>query len=175
MNRKLELMVAALLLAAAIAAVAGRAHEHGVARLDVGVEADRVSLLLEVPLDSLLGFEREPRTDAERAQAAATLAKLRDAGALFRIDPAAHCKPGRVDLRSAALGLGDAAPANDGHADLDATFDFSCKDGNKSGFVEVHLFEAFPRLQRLDVQTATRRGQMKATLVRPVTRLPLAR
>jgi hypothetical protein len=175
MNRKLELMGGALLLSATIAASAGKPHEHGVARLDVGVEAERVSLLLEAPLDSLLGFEREPRTDAERAQADAALARLRDAGTLFGIDPAAQCAPGHVELRSAALGLGDAAPAKEGHADLEATFDFNCRDGNKSGFVQVHLFEAFPRLQRLDVQTATRRGQMKATLVRPVTRLPLAR
>jgi hypothetical protein len=182
MNRFLPL---AVLLCCAVAVMkpawAGKAHEHGVARLDVAVEPLRVTFLLEMPLDSLVGFEREPRGDAEKALVDAAVARLKDAAALFRIDPAAGCKPGKVSLESAALGLGAAAAATgtpaakDAHADIDASFDFDCKDGSKAGFVEVGLFDAFARLQRVDVQTATRRGQMKATLKRPVTRVPLAR
>jgi len=172
-------MKSTLLLAAlaviAVPALAGKPHEHGVARLDVAVEPALVTLLLEVPLDSLLGFEHEPKTDAERQQAAAALARLRDAGALFHIDPAAGCVAGKVELVSAALGLGGAAAGAGGHEDLDAKIEFGCKDGNRAGFVEVGLFDAFARLQRVDVQAVTRRGQLKATLRRPVTRLPLAR
>jgi len=179
MTWNLRLGIATLLLAAATAVSAAKAHEHGVARLDIAVEATRVSFLLELPLDSLVGFEREPRTDAEKAAADGALTRLRTPGALFRIDPAAQCTPARVDLQSAALGVGAiamaAGPSKDGHADLDATFDFDCKDGNRAGFVEVGLFEFFPRLQRVDVQAATRKGQLKATLKRPVTRVPLAR
>jgi hypothetical protein len=132
-----------------------------------------------MPLDSLAGFERAPRTDDERRRVEAALATLRDLASLVRIDPAAQCAPGGVTLQSAALGLGAAAPATsdakEGHADIDATVEFICKDGGKAGFVEVGLFDAFPRLQRVDVQTATRRGQMKATLKRPERRVPLAR
>lgn len=154
---------------------AGKAHEHGVARLDVAVEPARLSFLLELPLDALVGFEREPRSDAERAAVDAALAKLRAPGPLFGIDTAAGCTPGRVQLQSPALGLGGDAAPKDGHADLEASIDFSCRDAQKAGFVEVRLFDAFPRLQRVEVQAATRRGQLKATLKRPTTRLPLAR
>lgn len=172
---RLPSLAAAVLLVIVPAAFAGKAHEHGVARLDVAVEPARVTFLLEVPLDGLLGFEREPRTDAERAQVDAMAAQLRKPGALFRIDTAAGCVPGRVMLESAALGLGNGAAPKDGHAELEASIEFTCKDGHKAGFVEVGLFEAFSRLQRVDVQAATRKGQMKATLKRPTTRLPLAR
>jgi len=176
MNRKHRAVAGGLLLLSAAAANAAKPHEHGVARLDIAVEAARVTLLLEVPLDSLLGFEREPRSDAERALADAALARLRDSATLFRIDPAAHCTLAKVDLQSAALGLGgEPASVKEGHADLDATFDFVCKDGSRAGFVEVGLFDAFARLQRIDVQAATRKGQLKATLKRPVKRVPLAR
>jgi hypothetical protein len=60
--------VAMAALAGATPALAASPHEHGVARLDVAVDAGRVSFSLETPLDNLLGFERAPRTDAERAK-----------------------------------------------------------------------------------------------------------
>jgi Protein of unknown function (DUF2796) len=161
--------------AAPTAAWAGRAHEHGVARLDVGVEAGRVVLELQMPLDSLVGFERAPRTDAEREKADAALKKLRDGAALFRVDGQAGCELGKVDLRSPHLGLGGAAPAAGEHADLDGTYEFRCKAGARAGFVEVGLFEAFAGLKRIELQVATPRGQVKATLRRPASRVQLAR
>jgi hypothetical protein len=165
---------AALLLAGT--AQAAGAHEHGVARLDVAVDAKRVSILLDTPLESLVGFEREPRTDAEREKVAAALARLRDAQQLFHIDPGAGCTLARVDLQSPALQLGRAAaPAKEGHADLEATFDFACTNGARAGFVEVGLFETFPALTRLDLQVATPKGQLKATLRKPSSRVMLAR
>ena len=168
--------LAALALTAAAPASAGKAHQHGVAQLDIGVDPGRVTLLLEMPMDSLVGFERAPRNDAERAQVEDALQRLRSAATLFRIDTTAQCTPGTVVLESAVLGLGTTAEeSKDGHADVQASVEFNCKNGTKAGFVELGLFEAFARLQRVEVQTATPRGQMKATLRRPVSRVPLVR
>jgi hypothetical protein len=169
MNRMLFIACAA---AAASAGAAPKAHEHGVARLDVGVDPQRVTVLLELPQDSVLGFEREPRSDAERAAADAALAKLKEGASLFRIDSAAQCTPARADVQAPVL---TAAGKADAHEDISASYEFTCKDGNRAGFVETALFEAFPRLQRIDVQAVTRKGQVRATLKRPVSRLPLAR
>jgi hypothetical protein len=160
------------------AAPAAQAHEHGVAQLDVAVQAQRLVIELDTPLDNLLGFERAPRSDAERDKAAAAVARLRDAAVLFRIDAAAGCTLARVELNSAVLGLGTAAGATPGaaeHGDLSATFEFRCTAGARAGFVEVGLFDAFPGLKRLDLQVATPRGQLKATLRRPASRVALAR
>jgi hypothetical protein len=160
-------------------ALAGKAHEHGVARIDLAVEPTRITVLLEMPMDGLVGFERAPRDDAERKAVDAALARLRNAAALFAIDPAASCSVGPVVLTSTVLGLGQ-APAtagarSAGHEDIDASYEFTCADGFRAGFVEVGLFEAFTRLQRVEVQAVTRKGQIKATLKRPATRLTLAR
>ena len=166
-----------VLLAGAGWANAGPAHEHGVARLQVGVEPGRVILWLDTPLDNLLGFEYAPRTDAERSAAATALKALRDTGALFSVDGAAGCQAGVASIKSAPLGL-DAAPADkdsDAHGDLEGRYEFRCRSGTRAGFVEVRLFDAFPRLQRIELQIATARGQMKATLKRPNTRIALAR
>ena len=165
------------LFAATGQAFAGKAHQHGVAQLDVVVEPARVTLELDTPLDSLLGFERAPRTDAERALVDKMLARLRAADQLFRIDSAAGCTLAKVTLESAVLGLGAATapPPKGDHADLSGRFEFDCKAGNLARFVEVDLFEAFAPMKRINLQLVLSRGQMKASLVRPATRVTLAR
>lgn len=168
--------LAALLLALAGPAHAHKAHQHGVAQLDVAVEASRVTLELETPLDNLLGFERAPRTDAERAVVDKAVARLREADKLFRIDSAAGCTLDKVTLEAPVLGLGGgAAPAKGEHAELSARFEFVCQAAPRASFVEVALFEAFAGMKRLNLQLVLPRGQMKATLVRPATRVALVR
>jgi len=161
------------------AAAAERAHVHGAARLDVAVEARRITLQLDTPLDNLLGFERAPRTAAERQQADAAVARLKDAATLFRIDPAAGCTLARVELNSAALKLGtpdaaDAADAKAGHADLEGGFEFACQAGAKAAYIDTALF-AFAPLRQVDVQVAAPAGQFKRTLTRTASRLVLTK
>lgn len=170
------LATAAALLAHLPAAQAAEAHVHGIAKLDIAVESTRLSVHLDSPLDNLLGFEHAPRTDAERKQVDAAVAKLKDAAAMFRIDPAAQCTPAVVELASAALKLGrpDADEAKPGHADIDASFEFDCVDATKAGYVDVGLF-GFSHLQGLEVQGATPAGQFRRDLKRPVVRIRLKR
>jgi hypothetical protein len=142
------------------------AHQHGVARLDVAAEAGALTIELVTPLDNLLGFERAPRSDAERRAAEALVARLRAAEGLFVIDPAARCVLADVALASAALGLPDGAQdAGDGHAELDARWDFRCA-GAPPAWVEIGLFQAWRRLSRLEVQAVGPRTQRQATLRR---------
>ena len=178
----LEVLGLAALLAAA-PTQAAQPHEHGVARLDVAVDAGRVSIQLDTPLDNLLGFERAPRTDAEREKVAAVLTRLRAGESLFRVDAAAGCTLAKVELVSALLELelGKAGavsqasiPASD-HADLSGVFEFHCKNGARAGFVEVGLFEAFPALKRIELQVVTPKGQLKAVLRKPASRVALMR
>lgn len=168
-------LLAAGLIAVPPAQAAEHAHQHGVARLDIAVEANRLTLRLDSPLDNLIGFEHAPRTDAERRLADAAVARLKSAS-MFVTDAAAQCKPVKVELASAALGLGtpDPSEAEAGHADLDAEFEFDCVDASKAAQVEVDLF-SFPRLQRLEIQIATGRGQFKRELKRPARRISLTR
>ena len=152
------------------------AHVHGVAKLDIAVEANTLTLQLEAPLDNFLGFERAPRTDAERQQADAAVAKLRAADKLFRIDPAAGCTLKSVALSSSALKLGQPDPAEEqaGHADLDGSFEFACKDAAKASYLDVGLFD-FKPTQQLQVQVATPAGQFKRDLKRPALRISLVK
>lgn len=157
---------------AASAQAAQHAHVHGQVKLDVAIEGPTVVIEMQSPLDNFVGFERAPRTDDEKKRAQDAIAQLRAADQLFSIDPSANCKLGPVTLRSAALGLGKAAPdASEGHADLDGTFAFNCTNAAATKFIELALFAAFKNTRQIEVQIAAPQGQFKRTLKRPATRL----
>ncbi len=178
MNRlALSLLCAALLVATGPAA-AGKAHQHGVMQLDVAVEGNKLSLSVNVPLDNLLGFERAPRTEAERKAAAEVLARLRnpDQGKpLFSADSAAQCTLSKAEVQAALLEPGAKAEPKGGHADLEASYEFSCAKPESLRVLDVGLFEAYRRIQRIEVQVAGPKGQAKLTLNRPVRSVALAR
>jgi hypothetical protein len=177
---------AALAFAVGVAAIHGpvlahKAHEHGAATLELAVEAGRVTVELDSPLDGLVGFERAPRTDAERKAVDAAVAALRQPEVLFRFDPAAQCTPKSVELAAPKIGLGGtlagagaAGGAGEEHGDLQARYELEC-EGRAPAFVEVGLFQAFRRLSRIDVQWVTPKTQGKVSLKRPANRVELAR
>lgn len=174
MKSGLEFVFVSLCVASVLAQAAGKAHVHGIAKLDIAVEATKITVQLESPLDNLLGYERAPRTAAERKQADAMVARLKSAQTLFRIDPAAQCTPGKVELASSALEVGPPDPSEEGHADIGGRFEFNCVDAAKAAFIEVGLFE-YKWLQRLEVQVATSKGQFKRDLKRPAARIALTK
>ena len=63
----------------------------------------------------------------------------------------------------------------DEHADLDASIDFSCAVPGQLKALDLGLFDAFPRINRIDVQVAGASGQLKQTLRRPARTVRLTR
>lgn len=177
----LALPLAALLVVSTPALAQHKAHVHGVVKLDVAVQGATLSVQLEAPLDSLVGFEHRPRTDAQRQAAAAALRQLNDGAALFKPDAAAGCTLTRTEVNGDALqpaapvAPGAAAPKDGGHADLDASYEFTCTTPAQLAGLEQALFSTFKRISRIEVQVAGARGQARQTLRRPASRVTLAR
>ena len=145
------------------------AHVHGIAKLDVAVDGNTLTLGLESPLDNLLGFEHMPRDDKQKAAVRAMADTLNKPAALFVATPAADCAPVSVKLDSPVLEPANKNPG-DGHADLDGEFVFHCSHPEALRNIEVRMFGAFPHLRRLDVQVVGTRGQtaMALTAKQPV-------
>ena len=179
MNRPtLVLCMNCLAFAAAPAWSAGKAHEHGALKLDVAIEGNKLTIAMEAPLDNLLGFERAPRTDAERKAAAEVLARLRSpiqGKALFSADAAAQCTLSKADVQAPVLEPGVNPAPKDEHADLDASYEFSCAQPAELRSLDVGLFDAYKRIQRIDVQVAGPKSQSKVTLKRPTRSVKLVR
>ena len=171
----------ALALSAALigAAQAAGAHQHGVAKLEVAADGNSLTVTLDTPLDNLLGFERGPRTDAERKAVQAMAQRLRNAATLLVPAAAAGCQLQGVDLASdviapallAAAPAPAAAPAAPaaagGHADLEASFRFQCAQPQALKSLDVAgLFQAYPRLKLLDAALAAP-GVQRGAKLRP--------
>lgn len=165
-------------LAATAALAAGKPHEHGALKLDVAIQGNLLTIAVQAPLDNLLGFERSPRTDAERKAAADVLARLRspDKGKpLFTPDAAARCTLSKAEVQAAVLEPGSKEATKEAHADLDANYEFTCAQPEALRSLGVGLFDAYPRIQRIDVQVAGPKAQSKITLRRPARSIPLSR
>lgn len=165
-----------LLIAAAMAMpafAAEHAHQHGVVSLVATLEGDLLTLDLDAPLDSLLGFERAPRTPAEREAAAALIKRLDPGQSLWQPNEEARCVLTKTRVEAPVLQQGAAAAGE--HADLEAGYEFRCAQPGRLSGVKHGLFKAFPRLQRIDWQFALPSGQGKRTVVRDQSLLPLKR
>ncbi len=176
---RLQCLLLATLAVPALALAKPGAHVHGLVKLDVAVDAKTLTVALEAPLDSLLGFEHRPRTPAQKQAADALLVQMNAGASLVQPEAAAMCKPTKTTVQSDALQ--SAAPAagkgakEDEHADLDASFEFSCEQPDKLTFIELGFFDAFKRIQKIEVQVAGAEGQSKQTLQRPAKVLKLRR
>jgi hypothetical protein len=170
-------LAAAMLAAGTAVAQTHAAHTHGKAALDIAIERTAVSVQFETPLDNLLGFERAPKTPAERQAAEQALTRLRAADQWLRIDPDAGCKLRKVEIDAPALGQGKAHDHGHGdeHAELEAQVDFDCADATRARYIEVGLADTFKRLRTIDVQVAAPQGQLKRTLSGQTRRVQLQR
>ena len=164
-----------VLMASSVPAFSGKAHRHGVAEMEVAVAGSEVLVSLHVPLDSVLGYERAPRTAAERKAADAALARFNDVGQTLLVSSAgAGCVSESVEVTAPVLQpSGKAGASADGHAQLDAEYRFRCPAEAASLSVTLRLFDAFRRLERVEGQAALEKRQRKFVLTpsKPVLQL----
>jgi hypothetical protein len=163
------------------------AHVHGAMQMNVAVQAQTLTVQIEAPLDSLLGFEHAPRTAAQRAAADALVKRLNEDRSLVSPAAAAMCSLVKTTVDAAALKPADkpadkttdktaaAKKDEDVHADIDIGYEFNCTQIDKLDSIAVGLFDAFKRLQKIDAQAATGQGQSKQTLTRKQAVLKLKR
>ncbi len=163
-----------------VTAAEQKAHQHGQASLHVTVEGQTLRIALDSPLENLVGFERAPRNERERAAVQSMARELRAVEKHFVPSVKAGCRPTGVELESDVLdrGLLSAAGASpeekssakgaakdaSRHADLEASFVFRCERPAELSELQVNLFDTFRRLIRIDVQVAGSKRQAAARL-----------
>ena len=167
-----SLAIAVLALAAGAASAQHRAHVHGEAMLRIAVEGAMVAIELEAPLESLIGFERAPRTAAERTAVAALRARFAKPGELFVLDAEARCTVTASELSAPSL---DGKPAEGDHAELTATVTATCALPAKLRTLDVRLFADHPNLARIRVEAVGPGGATRRELRRGATTVSLGR
>ena len=100
------------------------AHEHGIARLGLAVDGTRLTVDLQLPAESVFGFERAPRSAQERATAAEALDRLRTGGAgLIAFPDGATCALDSAEVQAPEGVEGDHAGEDHDHAGEDHQHD----------------------------------------------------
>lgn len=163
------------------------AHVHGMAHMTLAAEGNKVLIELTSPAASLIGFERAPRTDDERATLALARENLEAGDAMIRLNIEAGCRleTAEIDAGFADAGQGrgaehahdhDVGQGADGHADFVVHYSFVCDRPEALGSAALGLFSGFPALERVLLQYVTAEGQGGAELtprVPVVTFVPL--
>ncbi len=128
--RRSVLAGAVALMFATVASAQQGAHEHGVVDLRVAIDGSTLLIEFDSPLDSLVGFEHEPRSDEQRAALASVESGLRDFTAYFQLPAAAGCVLADVQVESPYPQLADAHDdhAHDDHAHDDHAHDDHAHD-----------------------------------------------
>lgn len=175
MRTRIRLAGTLLLLFAAASNAQTKAHDHGAMKMDMVIDGAKLSIDVEMPLDSLVGFERAPRTDAERSAATAALARMHAGADLFKPNVEARCVPASTSVKAPVLETGARSQAASEHADFDATYVFQCAHPAQLSTLDVSIFDAFKRVRQITVRVAGPKGQRKVVLRPPAQRVQLVK
>ncbi|WP_296810133.1 DUF2796 domain-containing protein [Thiocapsa sp.] len=151
------------------------AHVHGIAHMTLAAEGEKVLIELTSPAASLIGFERAPRTDEERATLMLAKENLMAGDAMIRLNMEAGCRLETAEIDAGFADAGqsqaaehahdhDAGHGEDGHADFIVRYSFACDRPEALSSAALGLFSGFPALERVLFQYVTAEGQGGAEL-----------
>ncbi len=144
------------------------AHVHGQAELSMALDGEALQIELHSPLANLTGFEHSPETEEERAKLAAARQTLKDGAGLFLFEG------GACTFKEAALSdlsfeeLGGMEENHDAHhdehhhdheathdkdshhAEIRATYAFTCAAPESLTRIETRLFSLFPGFEKIE-------------------------
>lgn len=174
------LATSTLLLSQSMDVLAGqpdtRAHQHGVARLELFKQATELQIAFYATGTDILGFEHKPHNQAQADTVKKAIALLAAPEQLFQIE-GAECRLTQHQSNLAEQQQ-HAASADEhhhdhlhehehehsGHSDIEASYHFNCTATTGPVTVKVNLFNLFPQLQTINSSWITERGQSAATL-----------
>lgn len=168
------------------------AHEHGHAKLNIVVEGNKATAQLEVPSESIYGFEYEAKSAKDVAKRDSEVKKLTELfGTMLVFDPALKCvaQPGKIapfvkdDHEEQAEEKAHDKPAAKGaaqsgkakkpagghsehgtHSEVHAEFVFNCEQPLAGSKVSFAFGKVFPRIKEIKVQVLNDKNQVGADI-----------
>lgn len=194
----------ALILAAAGAASADEqrelgAHEHGVGKLDIAFEANRIVIGLEAPGADIAGFEHEAKSAEDRAAVERAIATLEKPLDLLLLPAAAGCEVTQAHAELAGhdhdhekhddhahSGEGHAGEAHAGekhgddhahaegeHSEFRAEYALTCADPAAVTQIDFAYFKTFPNARELEIRIVSDKGAKAFEVTREAPALDL--
>ena len=150
-------------------------HEHGTAQFLMVMEGEKLQIQLEVPSESLVGFEHFPETEKDREVFASTMTNLSNPSNLLGIPEEAECLPVGINVFQ-TLFPGDDKHRDDHdrsksdkdhdheksgthkeqgeevHSEFHASYLWNCHHMDDLDSIQTRLIKVFPRIEELRVQ-----------------------
>jgi hypothetical protein len=140
-------------------------HVHGLAQVTLALEDEKSGTIdLDVPAESIYGFEHKARTKADKAAQATGLGILKaHPASIVKLPEGCEVKTEKVEMEAA----GHEEPhekAEKGehegeHADVNASYSVQCKESLKGKEASVGLFALFPHVKQASFQVLAPSGQ----------------
>ena len=137
------------------------AHAHGKGELELLVDGQTIQGVFRTPMDSLLGFEHAPKTDAQRNAVDSLRKRLANPTAVLSPNLEAQCTAKHQEAISTLF----TSAVKGGHSDLEYRFTFVCAEPSKLSALELVALKEFKRLSEVRVQLVTGSAQ-KALVLR---------
>lgn len=152
-------------------------HEHGVSTLDLAIDTNRLSAVLQGPAHNFVGFEHLPEGEAERVRVEAARSALSDGEALLGMPEAAGCQQQRLEMEGVPEAWADVDKAADaaagGHRHWRIEYRFLCEQADGLQYIEPRLFTAFKYTSELRWQLISGSHQDGGSLQTPGGRIGL--
>lgn len=152
-----------------------KAHEHGVAQMQLVMAEDKLLIQIESPLFNMLGFEHQAHNKEQHQLVEQQLQRIQQAQ-LFKLNSQAQCVLESKQVNHPFADSHDSHQHHDHahheskHRDIDFEYHFHCKQPGKLQQVDTKpLFQAWPNLHNLRVEWINHHHQSAATLNRSST------
>lgn len=163
---------ACLCVGAALSMHAHAAHRHGELTMELAQEGTKLSIELHAPGEALLGFERAPRTQEEKAAMAAALNDLKHPDAWLAMAARAQCALTSASVQTTGFDEKDRKQAH-GHAEIRASYRYDCKASAPLRTIDIGLFKRYARVKHIRVDMVLPGNQGSQSLSAGSTRLVL--
>ena len=143
-----DLLLFVLLFVAPMTIMAGSDHHiHGRGQAKVKITGDKLSIRLALPIQNILGFEREPKSKTQQEALMRAEAMLLRVDNVVKVAVAGECKLASKSLKVKRF----KNKRHHQHAEFVLVFKFRCVQPAALDKIEFVLFESFPQLKNLDV------------------------
>jgi hypothetical protein len=145
-----------------------KTHLHGTSNLTIAIQNSVLQIELNAPLMDIVGFENKPRTENQKQSLKLAREILKDSKRLFTFN-GSSCKEKKV-LMSTGLKNTEHdhenhhTKNNDTHNDINIFYEFNCTNSINLTVIDVHLFDKFPKVRKINSQWVTVNGQGQEVL-----------
>jgi len=152
-------------------------HEHGAANLMLAIEGDKLQIGIEVPSESLIGFEHFPKSRSDRENFSEAIKILFNPSKIFSTPSDAECLLTGLNV-SQSLFSGeekdehgseekdehdehghDDSEKGEIHSEFRSNYSWNCIHTDEIDSIGNKLFSFFPRIEEIRVNWITNSGQ----------------